>query len=53
MSTNAHVPYSLRFLFAGCAGIGASLCVHPLDVIRISLQLDAEGGGNVVSIYTY
>mgnify|MGYP003884379771 CR=1 FL=1 len=43
--TTKEMPYSMRFLFAGCAGIGATLCVHPLDVVRISLQLDAEGGG--------
>lgn len=35
----------LRFLFSGTAGIGATLCVHPLDVVRVRLQLDAEGGG--------
>jgi hypothetical protein len=33
-----------RFGFAGCAGIGATLCVHPLDVVRMQMQIDAEGG---------
>ena len=31
-------------VFAACAGVGATLCVHPLDVLRFNLQLDAEGG---------
>lgn len=33
-----------RLCFAACAGVGATLCVHPLDVLRLNLQLDAEGG---------
>lgn len=26
------------------SGIGATLCVHPMDVLRVRLQLDSEGG---------
>jgi len=28
------------FLFGGLAGVGATLCVHPLDVIRVQIQVD-------------
>eukprot|EP00050_Salpingoeca_kvevrii_P016608 m.57018 g.57018 ORF g.57018 m.57018 type:complete len:302 (+) comp7048_c0_seq4:89-994(+) len=42
---DAKVPIPVRFGFAAMAGIGATCCVHPLDVLRVHLQLDAEGGG--------
>jgi solute carrier family 25 oxoglutarate transporter 11 len=32
-----------RFGIAATAGCGASLCVHPLDVLRINLQIDQSG----------
>ena len=32
-----------RFGIAGVAGCGASCCVHPLDVVRINLQIDQAG----------
>ena len=32
-----------RFGIAGMAGCGASCCVHPLDVVRINLQIDQAG----------
>lgn len=34
-----------RFGIAGIAGCGATLCVHPLDVIRINMQVDSGAGG--------
>ena len=33
------------FLCGGAAGVGAATVVHPLDVLRVRQQLDAEGGG--------
>jgi solute carrier family 25 oxoglutarate transporter 11 len=36
--------YTTRFAFAGVSGIGATLCVHPLDVVRFQMQLDGQGG---------
>lgn len=35
-----------RFGMAGTAGCGATLCVHPLDVIRVNLQVDGGKGGS-------
>lgn len=37
----------------GCgavSGVGATCVVHPMDVLRVRLQLDAEGGGIKVLI---
>lgn len=31
----------LLFSFAGVAGVSATLCVHPLDVVRVNMQVDA------------
>ena len=36
--------FGTRVAFALSAGCGATLCVHPLDVTRVQMQLDAEGG---------
>ena len=36
--------FASRMAFALTAGCGATLCVHPLDVTRVQMQLDAEGG---------
>jgi len=33
-----------RFGIAGIAGCGATCCVHPLDVVRVNLQVDATSG---------
>lgn len=45
MSTKkVEIGFGTRFLFGGAAGCGASMCVHPLDVVRIQMQVDAEGG---------
>ena len=40
----ADLSLPVRVGFSGTAAIGATLCVHPLDVIRVQMQLDAEGG---------
>ena len=32
-----------RFAAAGVSGVTATLCVHPLDVLRVRLQIDGEG----------
>jgi len=34
-----------QFGIALVAGCGASMCVHPLDVIRVNLQVDQGSGG--------
>lgn len=34
-----------RFGIAAAAGIGATSCVHPLDVLRVNLQVDQGKGG--------
>eukprot|EP00937_MAST-01D_sp_MAST-1D-sp2_P003808 g3808.t1 len=39
------VTVGTRFLLGGIAGCSATCCVHPLDVTRVQMQLDAEGGG--------
>ena len=31
------------FLFGGLAGCGATVCVHPLDVIRVQIQISPPG----------
>ena len=40
-----------RFAIAGVAGCGASCVVHPLDVVRVNLQVDQskKGGTRVYS----
>lgn len=40
--------YASRFAFAGCAGVGATLCVHPLDVTRVQMQLDGQAGAKTM-----
>jgi solute carrier family 25 (mitochondrial oxoglutarate transporter), member 11 len=37
--------FATQFGIALIAGCGASCCVHPLDVIRVNLQVDQSGGG--------
>lgn len=32
-----------RMSVAMSAGVGATICCHPLDVIRVNLQVDAAG----------
>jgi len=34
----------LRMLFGACSGMVAASCCHPLDVLRVQLQVDSEGG---------
>eukprot|EP01047_Picozoa_sp_COSAG01_P080376 COSAG01_NODE_15604_length_1320_cov_1.378378_1_plen_296_part_00 len=41
---NHESTFGTRVAFALSAGCGATLCVHPLDVTRVQMQLDAEGG---------
>ena len=45
MASKGEMSIGTRFLLGGAAGCGASACVHPLDVCRIQMQVDAEGGG--------
>jgi len=40
-----------RFGIAGCAGIGATSCVHPLDVVRVNLQVDQSMKGGKPPVY--
>jgi solute carrier family 25 oxoglutarate transporter 11 len=34
----------VQIAIAAAAGVGATCCVHPLDVVRINLQVDARAG---------
>merc|ERR1719493_542422 len=34
----------VRMLFGACSGMVAASCCHPLDVLRVQLQVDSEGG---------
>eukprot|EP00729_Bicosta_minor_P010190 gene10190-12289_t len=36
-----------RFGFAGLAGTSATLFVHPLDVVRVTMQVDGAGGAGM------
>ncbi|XP_023224535.1 mitochondrial 2-oxoglutarate/malate carrier protein-like [Centruroides sculpturatus] len=38
------MPKSIRFLFGGLAGMGATIFVQPLDLIKNRMQLSGEGG---------
>lgn len=46
MTTQQAAPISLptRMGLSAVAGIGASCFCHPLDVIRVQMQIDSEGG---------
>ena len=39
----SEVPVVLKFAFSGVANIGATLFTHPLDVIKVRMQLSGEG----------
>nr|CAB3266165.1 mitochondrial 2-oxoglutarate/malate carrier protein [Phallusia mammillata] len=38
------IPTGVKFLFGGSAGMGATLFVQPLDLVKNRLQLSGEGG---------
>ncbi|XP_072040159.1 mitochondrial 2-oxoglutarate/malate carrier protein-like isoform X2 [Amphiura filiformis] len=40
-----HIPKPIKFLFGGSAGMGATLFVQPLDLVKNRMQLSGEGGG--------
>uniref|UniRef100_A0A7S2US98 Uncharacterized protein n=1 Tax=Fibrocapsa japonica TaxID=94617 RepID=A0A7S2US98_9STRA len=45
MSSNSgETPLPLRMVISACAGMGAATICHPLDVIRVNMQVDSEGG---------
>eukprot|EP00493_Phyllostaurus_siculus_P025524 UN25868 len=33
-----------RMVLSAISGMGAATCCHPLDVLRVQLQIDTEGG---------
>mmetsp|Transcript_2300 Transcript_2300/g.3203 ORF Transcript_2300/g.3203 Transcript_2300/m.3203 type:complete len:306 (+) Transcript_2300:94-1011(+) len=33
-----------RMVISSFAGMGAAVCCHPLDVLRVQMQIDSEGG---------
>lgn len=39
------IPKPINFLFGGVSGMGATLVVQPLDLLKNRLQLTGEGGG--------
>lgn len=39
-------PLYSRMIIAAFAGMGAATCCHPLDVIRVQMQIDSEGGAS-------
>ncbi|OQR75158.1 mitochondrial 2-oxoglutarate/malate carrier protein isoform X2 [Tropilaelaps mercedesae] len=39
------IPKPVKFIFGGSAGMGATLFVQPLDLIKNRMQLSGEGGG--------
>jgi len=41
----AHIPNSIKFLFGGLSGMGATLFVQPLDLVKNRMQLSGVGGG--------
>ncbi|CAK8690307.1 unnamed protein product [Clavelina lepadiformis] len=43
-SNNKVIPKKIKFLFGGAAGMGATLFVQPLDLVKNRLQLSGEGG---------
>eukprot|EP01137_Pigoraptor_chileana_P000166 Opistho-2@35863 len=43
MGDKGSEPKSVKFLFGGLSGMGASLVVHPLDVVKNRMQVSGEG----------
>ncbi|ESO91331.1 hypothetical protein LOTGIDRAFT_209667 [Lottia gigantea] len=41
----AQIPKSVKFLFGGLAGMGATVFVQPLDLVKNRMQLSGVGGG--------
>jgi len=39
------IPDYIKFIFGGSAGMGATLIVQPLDLVKNRMQLSGEGGG--------
>ncbi|XP_014675883.1 PREDICTED: mitochondrial 2-oxoglutarate/malate carrier protein-like [Priapulus caudatus] len=39
------IPNAVKFLFGGTAGMGATVFVQPLDLVKNRMQLSGEGGG--------
>lgn len=37
----------MRMVLGALGGMGAATCCHPLDVIRVQMQIDGEGKGQV------
>lgn len=43
-STKKNPPNYYRFIIGGLSGMGASLIVHPIDIIKNRMQMSGEGG---------
>ncbi|CAF1411471.1 unnamed protein product, partial [Adineta steineri] len=40
-----NTPNSIKFLISGLASMGATLFVHPMDLVKNRMQISGEGGG--------
>lgn len=47
MSSNTDTNGFLKFVNGGLAGIGATLIVHPVDLLKTRMQLAGKGTGIV------
>lgn len=47
-----HIPNTVKFLFGGIAGMGATSVVQPLDLIKNRMQLIGADGGAAVSSFS-
>lgn len=43
-SSEDKLPIFSRFILAGCAGMSSTAICHPLDVLKVRLQMNGEGG---------
>eukprot|EP00116_Pleurobrachia_bachei_P002601 sb/3462863/ len=44
MASNKNIPKPVKFAFGGIAGMGATVFVQPLDLLKNRMQLSGEGG---------
>ncbi|CAF3782584.1 unnamed protein product [Adineta steineri] len=43
--STTNTPNSIKFLISGLASMGATLFVHPMDLVKNRMQISGEGGG--------
>ncbi|KAL5264150.1 hypothetical protein ACHWQZ_G005285 [Mnemiopsis leidyi] len=44
MASNQNIPKPVKFAFGGISGMGATVVVQPLDLLKNRMQLSGEGG---------